>query len=208
MSDDLTGRFRELGVLQHGHFRLSSGAHSDTYLQLARALQHPAVALELGRELAARTEGRAPQVVASPALGGVLAGFVVAAALDVRFVFAERGADGALEFRRGQGPERGERVLVVEDVVTTGGSAASVASLAAERGAEVVGVAAIVDRSGGQLTDIDAPVALLTIDAATWPPETCPHCARGEPIDAPGSRMGPPAREQRAERPGPGPASR
>ncbi|QBI22138.1 orotate phosphoribosyltransferase [Egibacter rhizosphaerae] len=187
----MTARLEALEVLQRGHFRLSSGTHSDTYLQLARALQHPDLALELGRALAGRARDRAPDVVASPALGGVLAGFATAAALGVRFVFAERGRDGDLEFRRGQGPEAGERALVVEDVITTGGSAREVEALLEAHGASSVGHAAIVDRSAGvdeAQRPSEPPLALVVLEPATWDPEDCPACAAGRPLDAPGSR--------------------
>lgn len=194
---DITELFTELDVLRRGHFQLSSGRHSDTYLQCALALQQPQVAWRLGSELAERlrAEGKgAVDVVASPALGGILAGFTVAAALGVRFVFSERkgGPDGrAMVFRRGQRVDAGERVLVVEDVVTTGGSAMEVVALCEEAGAKVVGTAAIVDRSAG-LPERDRPamppVSLLTVTAETWEPEHCPRCAAGEPVDSPGSR--------------------
>ncbi|MDP8977306.1 MAG: orotate phosphoribosyltransferase [Actinomycetota bacterium] len=189
--EDVAGRFERLGVLRRGHFRLSSGRHSDTYLQCALALQHPHVALELGEALAERVRDRAPDVVASPAVGGILAGFAVAAALGRRFVFAERAGGPGMALRRGQAVARGERVLVVEDVVTTGGSAREVAALCAGRGAAVVGIAALVDRSGG-LPDHERPAqpvtALLAVAAGAWAPSQCPLCARGLPVESPGSR--------------------
>jgi orotate phosphoribosyltransferase len=194
---DVEERFRELDVLRTGHFQLSSGKHSDTYLQCQLALQRPDVALELGRGLAERLreEGLADVgVVASPALGGIVAGFAVAAALGARFVFSERkgGADGrAMVFRRGQRVDEGERVLVVEDVVTTGGSAMEVVALCEEAGAKVPGIAALVDRSAGlpqgERPRI-APVALLAVAAEAWEPQECPRCAAGDPVDSPGSR--------------------
>jgi orotate phosphoribosyltransferase len=189
--------FARLGVVLRGHFALSSGAHSDTYLQLQRALSHPRAALALGAALARKVTGAgpAPDVVASPALGGVLAGFAVAAALDCRFVFAERrpgqGAPGVFTLRRGQAVGRGERVLVVEDVVTTGGSALEVAALVAREGAVVTGLASIVDRSGGlppERRPDPSPVSLVRVAPQVWDPATCPDCARGTPIDRPGSR--------------------
>ena len=194
---DVHELFTRLDVLRTGHFQLSSGKHSDTYLQCQLALQQPDVALELGRALAAKLgeEGLGDiDVVASPALGGILAGFAVAAALGVRFVFSERkgGPDGrAMVFRRGQGVADGERVLVVEDVVTTGGSAMEVVALCEEAGAKVAGTASIVDRSAG-LPEHERPrippVALLTVKAQAWEPEACPLCADGVPVDSPGSR--------------------
>jgi orotate phosphoribosyltransferase len=194
---DVAALFDELSVLRRGHFVLSSGKHSDTYLQCQLALQRPEVALELGRALAQRLGEQGIDgidVVASPALGGILAGFAVAAALGVRFVFSERkgGPDGrAMVFRRGQRVDEGERVLVVEDVVTTGGSAMEVVRLCEEAGAKVVGTAAIVDRSAGLAPHerpAIPPVALLTVEAQAWDPSDCPRCAAGEPVDSPGSR--------------------
>ena len=185
----------EAQVLRTGHFRLSSGAHSDTYLQCALALQDPSVALRLGRALAERVVAAfgpgAVEVVASPALGGILAGFAVAAALDARFVFAERGADRAFAFRRGQEVAPGERVLVVEDVVTTGGSAREAAAVVRAAGGHVLGVAALVDRSvgiGSSARPDGPPVSLLKVRASAWDPGTCPLCAAGRPLDTPGSR--------------------
>lgn len=194
---DIEALFDELSVLRRGHFALSSGKHSDTYLQCQLALQRPDVALDLGRDLARRLADEGidgVDVVASPALGGILAGFAVAAALGVRFVFSERkgGVDGrAMVFRRGQGVADGERVLVVEDVVTTGGSAMEVVALCEQSGAKVVGTAAIVDRSGGlppHERPAIPPVALLHVQAQAWDPQDCPRCAAGEPVDSPGSR--------------------
>ncbi|MBW3663993.1 MAG: orotate phosphoribosyltransferase [Actinobacteria bacterium] len=181
--------FRRLQVHRTGHFELSSGRHSDTYLQCALALQDPDLALRLGEMLADRLREDRPDlavgVVASPALGGVLAGFVVARALGTRFVFTER-RDGRMTLRRGQHVAVGERVLVVEDVVTTGGSAQEAAVVVEAEGGEVVGYAAIVDRSE------DFPLtALLRVEAQTWDPDGCPLCAEGQPLDRPGSRPSP-----------------
>jgi orotate phosphoribosyltransferase len=176
--------FARYGVLQKGHFKLSSGRHSDTYLQCARILEHPRVAASLGEAIAKRFPEGA-DVVASPALGGILIGNAVAYAIGCRFVFAER-VDGRLTFRRGQRVAPGERVIVVEDVITTGGSAAEVIALCQRDGASVAGVGALVDRSEG------APTfrleALLRVQARSWDPEDCPLCARGEPLHTPGSK--------------------
>jgi orotate phosphoribosyltransferase len=192
---EVAALFANLDILKRGHFRLSSGRHSDTYLQCALALQYPAVALRLGRALAERilTAGHRPDVVASPALGGVLAGFAVAAALDRRFVFAERApAATATEprpmlLRRGQRLEPGEHVVVVEDVITTGGSAGEVAELCRQAGASVDAIAALVDRSGEDLAS--EIIALLRVTAASWAPEECRLCAAGLAVERPGSRQ-------------------
>lgn len=191
MTEDIAGLFEEMNVLRRGHFRLSSGKHSDTYLQCALALREPDTALRLGSELAARFDRNDIDLVASPALGGVLAGFVVAAALHRPFLFTERSADRTMTLRRGQTVPPGARVLVVEDVVTTGGSAAEVAALLEEAGAVVAGLAALVDRSAGlQLHERPAmqPTALLTVTAQAWDPDDCPACEAGEELDSPGSR--------------------
>lgn len=172
------------GVLRRGHFRLSSGRHSDVYLQCAQVLQHPRLGSSLGAALAERFRNHV-DVVASPAVGAVLIGHSVAYHLDCRFVFSER-VEGEMTLRRGQEIARGERVVVVEDVVTTGGSAAELARLVEVAGAHLVGVGALVDRS-------EAPPpfhleALLKVQARTWREEDCPLCRAGDPIDAPGSR--------------------
>jgi len=190
-ADDVAALFAELDVLRQGHFRLSSGKHSDTYLQCALALSKPDVALRLGEALAAKYDRSDIDLVVSPALGGVLAGFVVAAALGTPFVFTERDAERAMTLRRGQTIASGQRVLVVEDVITTGGSAMEVVALAEQAGATVVGIASLVDRSGG-LSDEErpriAPTALLTVSAQAWDPQDCPKCAGGDQLDTPGSR--------------------
>ena len=189
--NDISSLFEQLEVLRRGHFRLSSGKHSDTYLQCALALSDPDMALRLGAELASRLDAESIDVVVSPALGGVLAGFVVAAALHRPFLFTERAADRTMTMRRGQGLRAAQRVLVVEDVVTTGGSAMEVVALCEAAGAEVVGIASIVDRSAG----LDAserppitPTALLTVAPQAWDPDECPACAAGDALDTPGSR--------------------
>lgn len=172
----------ELGIRLTGHFALSAGLHSDTYLQCATALAQPSIALRLGRALAERVD-EPVDVVASPALGGVLAGFAVAAALDRRFVFAERTPGGAFSLRRGQTIQARQRVLVVEDVITTGRSASEVAALVERAGGVVVGFACLVDRS----RDFRA-TCLFRVQAAAWSSETCRLCAAGVPLDRPGSR--------------------
>lgn len=183
---DVAALLDELGVRRTGHFALSSGRHSDTYLQCALALSQPRTALALGAALAEKAQAEV-DVVVSPALGGILAGFAVAAALDRRFVFAERPPGGAFTLRRGQSVAPGERVLVVEDVITTGGSAREVADLLRGAGAKVAGVACLVDRSGQRLDP--APSSLLTVDAQSWDEAGCPLCKAGRPLDRPGSRL-------------------
>lgn len=180
-------RFRRVGALLEGHFRLTSGLHSPGYLQCALVLQHPTEAEACGAAIADRVRSLAPDVVLSPALGGIVIGQEVARALGVRAIFAER-QDGRLTLRRGFSIERGEKVLVVEDVVTTGGSTQETIDVARAAGAKVVGAAAIIDRSGGQQR-IDVPFhALATIALPTYQAEACPLCAEGQPVVKPGSR--------------------
>ncbi len=179
--------FRRSGALLEGHFRLSSGLHSAGYLQCALVLQDPANAELLGRAIAARTNTLRATVVLSPALGGVIIGHEVGRALGVRAIFAER-QDGALMLRRGFSLSERDRVLVIEDVLTTGGSTRETMQVASAAGAQVIGVAAIVDRSAGAVR-FDVPFhALLDIDLPTYEPEQCPLCAQGLPVVKPGSR--------------------
>jgi orotate phosphoribosyltransferase len=179
--------FRRVGALLDGHFRLSSGLHSTGYLQCALVLAHPREAEACGAAIADRVRALQPSVVLSPALGGIVIGHEVARALGVRAIFAER-QDGTLLLRRGFSLHAGERVLVVEDVVTTGGSTRETMAVARAAGATVIGAAAIIDRSGGN-QNLDVPFhALATIDLPVYQPDACPLCARGEPVVKPGSR--------------------
>jgi orotate phosphoribosyltransferase len=187
-------RFRRAHALLEGHFRLTSGLHSPGYLQCALVLQHPREAEALGAEIADRVRGLGVQTVLSPALGGIVIGQEVGRALGVRAIFAER-QDGRLTLRRGFVLEPGEKVLVVEDVVTTGGSTRETIDLARESGASVVGAAAIIDRSrstelgpGGQ-QKVDVPFHVLAeVSLPTYDPASCPLCLAGLPVVKPGSR--------------------
>ena len=186
-SSQVLDLFRRVGALLEGHFKLSSGLHSPGYLQCALVLQHPSEASALGAALAALARPLSPTVVLSPALGGIVIGHEVARGLGVRAIFAER-QDGALTLRRGFTLDRGEKVLVVEDVITTGGSTRETIDVARAAGAEVVGAASIIDRSGGQ-QGLDVPYfSLATVSFPTYQPETCPLCAAGQPVVKPGSR--------------------
>ncbi|HEX6324113.1 MAG TPA: orotate phosphoribosyltransferase [Vicinamibacterales bacterium] len=179
--------FRESGALLEGHFRLSSGLHSNGYLQSALVLQHPAHAETLGRALAALVAPHAPTAVLSPALGGIVIGHEVARALGVRAVFAER-QDGTLTLRRGftLGPD--DRLVVIEDVVTTGGSTRETIDVAKANGADVVAAGSIIDRSGGE-SSLGVPYhALVTLSLPTWQEAECPLCKQGQPAVKPGSR--------------------
>ena len=179
--------FRRSGALLEGHFRLSSGLHSPGYLQCALVLQHPRDAEALGAALGAVVRAWGAETVLSPALGGLVIGQEVGRALGVRAIFAER-AEGTLTLRRGFALDPGEKVLVVEDVVTTGGSTRETMDVARAAGAVVVGACAIVDRSGGKQS-LGVPFhALLPMDVKTYQPDACPLCAQGVPVVKPGSR--------------------
>jgi orotate phosphoribosyltransferase len=184
---DVLMMFRQSGALLEGHFRLSSGLHSPGYLQCALVLQHPQHAEALGAALGNVVRSLDAGVVLSPALGGVVIGQEVGRALGVRAMFAER-QDGQLTLRRGFTLDPGERVLVVEDVVTTGGSTRETMDVARAAGAVVVGACAVVDRSGGK-QGLDVPFhALLPMAVDTYQPEACPLCQSGVPVVKPGSR--------------------
>jgi orotate phosphoribosyltransferase len=185
--DELLDLYRRSGALLEGHFRLTSGLHSPGYLQCALVLQHPQHAEALGRAIADRTRDLRATIVLSPALGGVVIGQEVGRALGVRAIFCER-QDGALTLRRGFVIAESDRVLVVEDVLTTGGSTRETMQVAKAAGGHVVGAASIVDRSNGTAT-FDVPFAsLLAIDLPTYEPDKCPLCAQGLPVVKPGSR--------------------
>ena len=180
-------RLRREGALLEGHFRLTSGLHSSGYLQCALVLQHPREAEACGAALAERVRGLGAQVVLSPALGGIVIGQEVGRALGIRAIFAEH-QDGRLTLRRGFALEAGEQVLVVEDVVTTGGSTRETIGVARAAGAVVVGAGAVIDRSGGQLR-LDVPFhPLAEVSLPTYEPESCPLCLAGQPVVKPGSR--------------------
>jgi orotate phosphoribosyltransferase len=186
-SSSVLTMFREAGALLEGHFRLSSGLHSSGYLQSALVLQHPAQAEMLGHALADRLRGFAPTVVVSPALGGLIIGQEVARGLGVRAIFTER-QDGTMTLRRGFTVSATDRVVVIEDIVTTGKSTRETINALDGTGATVVAAGALIDRSGGQ-SGLDAPlVTLSALNLPTYAPETCPLCAAGTTAIKPGSR--------------------
>ena len=180
-------RFRRTGALLEGHFVLTSGLHSPNYLQCALVLQHPAEAEAFGRSIAEHFEGRGVETVAAPAIGGIIIGWETARALGVRSVWTEREG-GRMTLRRGFTVRPGERVAVVEDVITTGGSTRETVEALRRMGANVVGAASIIDRSAGR-AEVGAPRhALATLDVPAVAPDACPLCARGLPAVKPGSR--------------------
>ncbi|MEA2498651.1 MAG: orotate phosphoribosyltransferase [Actinomycetota bacterium] len=176
------------GAVLRGHFQLSSGRHSDVFVQKFRVLEHPRIAQALGEELARSFAGEF-DLVACPAVGAVVLGFTTALAADTRMIFAER-ADGVMEFRRGFSIEPGQRTLVVEDVITTGGSALEVVELVKSSGGDPVGIAALIDRGDpAKPPSFGVPLrSLVRLDVSSWDPDACPLCAEGIPLADPGSR--------------------
>ena len=179
---------RRTGALQSGHFQLSSGLHSAQYVQCARALEQPRDAAALGEELASRLAPARVDRVVSPPLGALLIGYEVARHLGCRFAFPERTATGRLRLRRGFAIRPGERIAVVEDVITTGGTTREVIALVGDLGGDVVGVGAIVDRSA-EGTVAGLPIeSIVTLSIPTYTPAACPLCEAGERLTSPGSR--------------------
>ena len=173
-------------ALLEGHFQLTSGLHSPTYFQCAKVLQYPANAELLCREIASRFRDDKIDVVIAPAMGGIVVGQEVGRQLGSRTVFAER-KDGVMQLRRGFEIKKGERVLVCEDVITTGGSVNEVIEIVKRNGGNIVGVGAIVDRSGGK-AEFPRFTPTLTMEVITYTPESCPLCRQGMPVEKPGSR--------------------
>lgn len=179
--------FQASGAWKEGHFVLSSGLHSHEYLQCGAVLQQPSLASRLCGSLAERFVGDDVTCVVSPALGGIIAGYEVARHLGARALFAER-QENLLKFRRGFRVEAADRVLVVEDVVTTGGSVEELINVVRDWGAQVIGVGALVDRSGGWASFDVKYHALLSLRLKTFSPGDCPLCKEGVPLTKPGSR--------------------
>lgn len=175
--------------LLNGHFCLTSGLHSDTYFQCAKLYQYPPVVKTLAKELAKKLEELEFDTVVSPAIGAIIFGYEVAAAADKRNLFVER-KDGQMQLRRGYILKKGERVLIVEDVITTARTIFETIEALKEFEIEVAGVACIVDRSAGKLKDKLNITSLLQIDPVTYPPEECPLCKLGIELTKPGSRVG------------------
>jgi len=183
--------FREAGALLEGHFQLTSGLHSPQYFQCAKVLQYPRHTEALCREIAEHFKDRSIDLVIAPALGGIVVGQEVGRQLAARTVFTER-KDGAMQLRRGFEIRQGERVLVCEDVVTTGGSVHEVIKIVRTHGGNVAGVGCIVDRSGGtvkfDMVDGGSQFALLHMEVVVYAPKDCPLCKQGLPVVKPGSR--------------------
>ncbi len=186
-AEQVIEKFKSTGALLEGHFILTSGLHSPVYLQCALVLQFPDQAEQLGRALAEKFQGEGIQIVASPAIGGIVIGHEVARALGVRFMWTEREGGGMI-LRRGFSVAQGERTLVIEDVITTGGSTRETIAALERAGASVVGAGSIIDRSSGA-ADVGVPrTALATLAVPSVEPSLCEACKRGEIAIKPGSR--------------------
>jgi len=184
-TEEILDIFRQTGVMLEGHFQLTSGRHSNRYMQCAKLFQYPDIAEKFAKELAAKFSG--VDLVAGPAVGGIILAYEVSRQMKVPNVFAER-ENGAMTLRRGFTVPKGARVLVVEDVVTTGGSVKEVIELVRKLGGEVVGVGSVVDRSNGAV-DFSVPfAAVLSMEVVSYPPEECPLCKQGSAAVKPGSR--------------------
>ena len=180
-------KFRATGALLEGHFLLTSGLHSANYLQCALLLQYPAEAEQFGRAIAEHFRNDRIQLVASPAIGGIVIGYEVARQLGARFIWTERDS-GKMTMRRGFSVSPGERTLVVEDVITTGGSTLETVETLRAAGVDVIGAASIIDRSSGKAEVGVKRIALATLDVPTLDPSVCNLCRQGVPAIKPGSR--------------------
>lgn len=179
---------KEAGVLQEGHFQLTSGRHSDKYLQCAKIFQYTKYSEELCAALAEKYSGKGIDLVIGPAIGAIQMSYEVSRHLGVKNIFAER-EEGKMTLRRGFTIEKGQKVLIVEDVVTTGGSVREVMDIVRANGGEIVGIGSIVDRTGGKI-DFGVPfAAVISMEVVSYEPDACPLCKQGLPMVKPGSRQ-------------------
>lgn len=186
--EQILEHFKSTDALLDGHFILSSGLHSPNYLQCALALQFPADAVKFGKAIAERFVDANIETVASPAIGGLVIGYAVAQALNARFIWTER-ENGTMTVRRGFNVRENERILVVEDVITTGGSTRECIAALESRGANIIGAASIIDRSNGA-ADVGVPrISLVSLEVPSYQPENCPLCEKGDEAIKPGSRQ-------------------
>ena len=186
-AEQILEHFRQTDALLEGHFILSSGLHSPKYLQCALALQYPFDAAKFGAAIAENYTNERIETVASPAIGGLIIGYEVAKALNVRFIWTER-ENGTMTLRRGFSIKKDERILVVEDVITTGGSTRECIAALEKHGAKIIGAASIIDRSNGA-ADVSVPrISLVSLEVPSYKLENCPLCVNGEEAVKPGSR--------------------
>lgn len=174
----VTNILESLGVIMHGHFKLTSGKHSPTFLQCSHLMQHPHETERLVKELVAPFAAEQIDVVVGPAMGGIILAYEAARQLGCQCMYAEKDGD-QMRFRRGFKLQAHQRVLVVEDAVTTGGSVRKAMAAVAEAGADIIGVAALVDRSNGRVHLHDNQRFLLSLDIPAYEPEHCPLCGKG-----------------------------
>ncbi|GAG58043.1 unnamed protein product [marine sediment metagenome] len=188
-TEEVMKKFEQAGAIQKGHFKLTSGVHSDTYIQCAQVMQHPEFMHNLCSELGKKFRGDDIDVIVGPAIGGIIMAHVMARVLGpwVRAIFTER-ENGKMTLRRSFEINPGEKVLVVEDVTTTGSSVREVMDIVKSRQGKVVGVGVLIDRSGGKVDFGIKTEKLLTVDIKTYLPEECPLCKKGIPVVKPGSR--------------------
>lgn len=185
--DEILEIFRTTGVMLEGHFLLTSGRHSDKYMQCAKLFQYPDISEMFCKELAQKFANQKIDLVVGPAIGGIIIAYETARQLNVKNVFAER-ENGVMTFRRGFEIPQNANILVVEDVVTTGGSVKEVVQLIKDAGANIAGVGCIVDRSNGHVDFGCDFQAILSMEVVSYEPENCPICASGMPLVKPGSR--------------------
>ena len=188
-TEEVMKKFEDAGAIQKGHFKLTSGVHSDTYIQCAQVMQYPGFMHNLCSELGRKFRGDDIDVIVGPAIGGIIMAHVMARVLGpwVRAIFTER-ENGKMTLRRSFEIKEGEKVLVVEDVTTTGSSVREVIDIVNSRKGKVVGVGVLIDRSGGEVDFGIKTEKLLTVDIKTYLPEECPLCKKGIPVIKPGSR--------------------
>lgn len=188
-TEEVMKKFEQAGAIQKGHFKLTSGVHSDTYIQCAQVMQYPGFMHNLCSELGRKFRGEDIDVIVGPAIGGIIISHVMAQVLGpwVRAIFTER-ENRKMTLRRSFEIKKDEKVLVVEDVTTTGGSVREVIDIVKERGGQVVGVGVLIDRSGGRIDFGVKMKSLLTLDIKSYQPENCPLCKKGVPVVKPGSR--------------------
>jgi orotate phosphoribosyltransferase len=188
-TEEVMKKFEQAGAIQKGHFRLTSGVHSDTYIQCAQVMQYPGFMHNLCSELGRKFRGEDIDVIVGPAIGGIIISHVMAQVLGpwVRAIFTER-ENRKMTLRRSFEIKKDEKVLVVEDVTTTGGSVREVIDIVKKRGGQVVGVGVLIDRSGGRIDFGVKMKSLLTLDIKSYQPENCPLCKKGVPVVKPGSR--------------------
>ena len=188
-TEEVMKKFEQAEAIQKGHFKLTSGVHSDTYIQCAQVMQYPGFMHNLCSELGRKFRGEDIDVIIGPAIGGIIISHVMAQVLGpwVRAIFTER-ENGKMTLRRSFEIKKDEKVLVVEDVTTTGGSVREVIDIVKERGGQVVGIGVLIDRSGGRIDFGVKMKSLLTLDIKSYQPEDCPLCKKGVPVVKPGSR--------------------